>query len=1370
MNFKNKSTVIAKSTPVALATALTALLMNGCIWDSGLYDTYARDGKLEICNEDGTNKDTCNVDRCDELVEISMNNVVRCTKDDCIGCDDEQKKQCNEYKENKVFEYNICPGAYPKCFDGKCIKDCPPNQHKDNSTGKCEEDSNANCGSSGNDCSKVIDGWKDGTCEHNEKGEAYCKISECKPNYKLEDNQCRTMCEKGKHLSGSNCVSNDDENCGQDGYVCKIQMAGWKDGSCDKQEGICKATDCETGYELKDGKCEALMECPEGKHFYSGTCEVDSLENCGNHGTDCNKIAGWTDGNCVSGKCIATNCDTGYELNDNGTCKALIECPDHQHINSGACEEDSVENCGKHGNDCSFSAGWGGGDCIDGECKATACIEGYSIDIDKCVASCVGTQVYCGDKCRDPMIDNEYCGATGTLRTCDNIPGEKACAEGMVCVDGSCETNTCNEGMILCSINGIKDCKNIKGDDAEHCGACNYKCSEHAIPNATSETCSGGDCQYICAPGFVNVSAGTTANTIKCIDPHTDNTYCGAKNADEHGIQCTSGTVCVEGECKQNSCAGKTETPNLCVVNGINDCKNIKSSDADHCGACNYKCSEHAIPNATSNTCSGGNCLYACAEGFVNVSAGTTADIIKCIDPRTDNTYCGAKSASELGNSCTGGTVCVEGGCVQTECTNSSETLCQVGTSKTNTCINVKGNKADHCGACNYKCSEHAIPNATSDSCSGGNCQYTCSGNFVNVSEGATANTIKCIDPKTDNAYCGAKSASNTGRQCTGGTVCVDGACVQTTCTNSNETLCQVGNSKTNTCINVRSNNADHCGACNYKCSEHSIQNATSESCLNGNCLYTCSGTFVNVSEGTTANTIKCIDPKSDSNYCGAKSSSNVGIACTGGRQCKDGICRCSGSQVFCDGVCIDPMTSNRFCGASGNCSGNTAGEQCKDGKVCINGGCVQNSCSDPTPDLCVVGGKNVCKKVNGGDADHCGSCNYKCSDHIPTNAKIKGSGSGTCSSGKCQYDCVTEGKIVYVNVGSDATYDNIKCIDPQTNSSFCGATGNSADQKGTNCSLDNYSTGVCAASKCVCKGGYRWDSNNKQCVVDSNSCVNDSDCHIDNAKTQTCNSSNKCTVQVCKPGFEPKTNPASCDVCGKGYYSTGVECILCAADYYTDTEGQSSCKKCPTGASDTNSHKACACKNKNAKINDNNSACVCKSNYYGDGITCTACPSGSASDEGSSVCTCNDAHAQLKDDNSACICKSNYYGDGTTCTACPSGTTSDAGSTSIGDCKCNNEHAQLNDDKSACICKKNYYGDGTTCTACPDGSVSNAGSASCACDSANDYYNCGSNGELKCLKLGTGVEQTGCDTNCADCNAGQICNLENGGYSCSNE
>ncbi len=1032
---------------------VAAAAFSGCELDTAFIDNYE-----DVIGADGKDcKDIQYIEVDDVRIECKTEEGAVCTQDDIEVTQDGEIIDASKYERYYIsFSSDKCPSRI----------DCKQQKNGQNYCGgstKCDPET----------CPDQIQYWVSGECVEN-----LCRVNECKPGFKpsADKRSCAPDCHQGQHYDNAvqKCVDDDLENCGQTGNRCAA-ATGWEYGDCTL--GKCNAETCETGYDRvlaetlildEDGEAIEIFacrkgDCPPGQHSDQGVCKDDTIDDCGQAGYKCEEnVTEWAGGRCENGICIVEACSTGFKPStDARSCASDCNVGEPgevgQHYDSAQqkCVEDDLDNCGQKGLVCASTSGWVSGQCLNNKCIAEECdaSNGYTVVDGTCVAACIGNQVKCGGLCRDPMQDSDYCGATGTINSCKSV-GTK-CANGQVCVNGKCEQNTCGTNETLCSTASGKDCINVKSNKADNCGSCGYVCKDHAIPNATSNICAAGACQYECTTGYVNVGTGKTSNTIICINPKTDNNYCGATSPSARGKKCGAGEVCVDGSCAKNSCTNPAET--LCSTTSGNTCINIKATDANNCGACGYQCSEHAIQNATSTTCNAGNCQYTCATGYVNVGTGSTAATIKCVDPKTDNQFCGATSASAKGQVCSTGKVCVDGSCATNSCTNSTETLCS--TSSGNTCINIKSNNPDNCGACGYKCSEHAIQNATSTTCNAGNCQYTCATGYVNVGSGSTAATIKCVDPKTDNQFCGATSASAKGQVCSTGKVCIDGSCATNSCTNTSETLCST--SSGNTCINIKSNNANNCGACGYKCSEHAIQNATSTTCNAGNCQYTCATGYVNVGTGSTSATIKCIDPKTD----------------------------------------------NQFCGAT---SATAKGQVCSTGKVCINGSCAQNSCTNASETLCSTSSGNKCINLKSTDASNCGTCGYKCSEHAIQNAT-----STTCNAGNCQYTCATG----YVNVGTGSTSATIKCVDPKTDNQFCGAT--SATTKGQNCTANNQTclNGTCKSNPCNSSTCYYQGStcqNNKtHCGV---SCI---DCTTANhAADGTCTSAGKCSITLCAKGY----------------------------------------------------------------------------------------------------------------------------------------------------------------------------------------------------------------------------------------------------------
>jgi len=99
----------------------------------------------------------------------------------------------------------------------------------------------------------------------------------------------------------------------------------------------------------------------------------------------------------------------------------------------------------------------------------------------------------------------------------------------------------------------------------------------------------------------------------------------------------------------------------------------------------------------------------------------------------------------------------------------------------------------------------------------------------------------------------------------------------------------------------------------------------------------------------------RCIDPKTDARHCGATGNCEgraAGALCTSGSVCIEGVCgtACGVGRVQCGGRCIDPRTDANYCGAAGDCVGANAGVVCRPstgrcaammGAQCQEGQCV---------------------------------------------------------------------------------------------------------------------------------------------------------------------------------------------------------------------------------------------------------------------------------------------------------------------------------------------------------------------------------------------------------------------------------------------
>ena len=209
-----------------------------------------------------------------------------------------------------------------------------------------------------------------------------------------------------------------------------------------------------------------------------------------------------------------------------------------------------------------------------------------------------------------------------------------------------------------------------------------------------------------------------------------------------------------------------------------------------------------------------------------------------------------------------------------------------------------------HCGGCEVGC-------AAGEICREGACELYCPAGHE-VCSGV------CVNTQTDRNNCGECDNS-----CGLGEVCSAGNC---------SLSCQPGLTNcSGWCVNLQTNRTN-CGSCGNTCD-------SGEVCSEGQCAITCSPGLIDCN-GT------CIDPLTSNHYCGASGDclgENTGETCDPGYVC-DGAGQCALScqdgLIDCNGTCIDPLTSNHYCGASGDCLGENAGETCEYMESCVDGFC----------------------------------------------------------------------------------------------------------------------------------------------------------------------------------------------------------------------------------------------------------------------------------------------------------------------------------------------------------------------------------------------------------------------------------------------
>ncbi len=366
---------------------------------------------------------------------------------------------------------------------------------------------------------------------------------------------------------------------------------------------------------------------------------------------------------------------------------------------------------------------------------------------------------------------------------------------------------------------------------------------------------------------------------------------------------------------------------NSCPQNQIQcdgQCVDILN-DPNHCGGCKNIC------ESGSQICQRGMCTSSevvCDSSLIH--CGYKDDEPICLDPLAPSS-CGQGCDAD-GNIVDGITCPPNSKCVLNQnkyecaCVNTWFSPCYDLDGALNSCIDVL-NDPLHCGSygeckcdadgCKFK--ENTVC-PSGRSCENGKCKCT-------DNEQVNCNN-DCINPKSDDKYCGASGMCEGAEQGLTCNVVGDEKCINGKCECINDTILCNGKC-------VKPDSDDYCGI--TECSEGHYDN-----CLlkNAKCAW---NPYANDNNGAY-------------------------------------VCGCSGKSIMCDGECIDPLTDSRFCNANSNCLDGNRGVVCDPGKACINGVCGTKCPND---------GEVVCegKCVDSSEFHVTGDCASCTSDYCYTGA-----------------------------------------------------------------------------------------------------------------------------------------------------------------------------------------------------------------------------------------------------------------------------------------------------------------------------------------------------------------------------------------------
>jgi hypothetical protein len=292
----------------------------------------------------------------------------------------------------------------------------------------------------------------------------------------------------------------------------------------------------------------------------------------------------------------APGCPTG-QTDCAGVCVDLKSDRLHCGVCTTACEAGNIcDGAGKCALSCQAELLSCGGVCTDaktsrahcgasadctGDAAGKACADGELCVAGSCQLSCPKDQLACGGACIDPATSRTFCGATAA---CAGDNAGKACGEGELCVAGSCQLS-CPKGQLVCE--GV--CVN-PATSRSFCGATADCAGDHKGKACLAgEICGGEACGTSCPAG--RLQCGDT-----CVDPATDPAHCGA------GLDCASapGVACPAVANAVPACADS-----LCRVvclPGFADCDGLAANGCETkgicSGACTFRDAEH--PNYTT--------------------------------------------------------------------------------------------------------------------------------------------------------------------------------------------------------------------------------------------------------------------------------------------------------------------------------------------------------------------------------------------------------------------------------------------------------------------------------------------------------------------------------------------------------------------------------------------------------------------------------------------------------------------------------------------------------------------------------------------------------------------------------------------------
>jgi hypothetical protein len=866
--------------------------------------------------------------------------------------------------------------------------------------------------------------------------------------------------------------------------------------------------------------------------------------------------------------------------------------------------------------------------------------------------------------------------------------------------------------------------------------------------NALSPDCNLYDNTTECAPqsctGDTETAASFCNGSGSCVAGQID--VCVPYTCDLAGFacetSCTTAAECAAGYfCDSGSCSGQGSDGAACTLG--TECQSGFCSDG-YC--CDVACA--------------GNC-EACSAALSTASSnGLCAPIIAGTDPDSNcspGEACDGAGTCRLadGQSCSAGTECVTGNCVEGFC---CDTAC---TAACRSCA-VAGSE----GTCSVAPAGFAgSPLCDPFLCDGvgAACPTTCTGDLDCVA-GGYCDGNSCATKKTTGTGCANDN------ECTSG-FCVDSVCCASACTATCQACSAAKTGGTDgTCSPIPSGSDPdgECGAgsvCNGTTSCRKIAGqscSAANECLSGFCVdgvccgSSCTGTCRACSAAKTGGTdgVCAFVPAGDDpdGECQNKYScdgsgtcrQDDGESCVLGTECVTGLCVdgvCC--NLACSGVC-EACAQSKTGGTDGVCAsiphGDDPDSEC--GTTTCNG---VNGCQKTDGSLCTVGPE--CQSGNCADgyccdtscAAACRACNVSGSEGVCSLSPQGSPGSPLCNPYVCDgvNDACPSSCSTSADCAASSYCNGVTCVPRQADGQACSL--------GEECLSNQCTDGVCCnlvcGGTCVsCLGAYTGDSDGVCAFINAGT-----DPEAECSGGQTCNGAGVCST---KADGQPCAASSECSSlqCVDGVCCDEACAGVCEACVATKTGGTDGV--CAPVTANTDPDNECPttddCDGFGACQQGIGSPCTadsqCVSGHCADGYCCfTACTS-----------SCN-------------IC--NLTGFEGTCTVAPQGT---AGDPSCDPFVCDGSSTLC---PSSCTgdgdCAASAYCDGAVCQPKKADGVACVAGNECLSDSCADAVCCDATCGGVCEAC-TAALTGGADGVCApipasadpeaECGAGSLC------------